>query len=184
MFYKKRICKNCKKEFMAKMPAHSFCGSEKEKTGCSYINFLNYNKKRSKILRLSEKYKIYRETRKEYDRLRGLKRRSRKGYKKERRAEYQKYITFISFHFRKYKQNAKERQLFFTLTEKDFQLMWQAPCFYCKQFIKYIGIDRVDNSKGYIKENCVPCCSICNKMKLTMSKEKFIGHCKLISNNF
>lgn len=40
------------------------------------------------------------------------------------------------------------------------------------------GIDRVDNSKGYTLSNSVPCCSTCNKMKLTLSKEEFFGAIK------
>ena len=31
---------------------------------------------------------------------------------------------------------------------------------------KVQGIDRVDNSKGYSPENCVPCCATCNRIKL------------------
>ena len=34
---------------------------------------------------------------------------------------------------------------------------------------KYNGVDRVDNSLGYIKENCVACCKICNNAKSTLS---------------
>jgi 5-methylcytosine-specific restriction endonuclease McrA len=28
------------------------------------------------------------------------------------------------------------------------------------------GIDRVDNSIGYTPDNCVPCCTQCNRIKL------------------
>jgi len=36
------------------------------------------------------------------------------------------------------------------------------------------GIDRVDNSKGYISSNCVPCCKVCNIAKRDLSQDKFI----------
>jgi len=35
------------------------------------------------------------------------------------------------------------------------------------------GVDRVDNTKGYTKENCVPCCKICNRLKSDLTKEEF-----------
>ena len=34
------------------------------------------------------------------------------------------------------------------------------------------------NKKGYIIENCVPCCKRCNWMKSDMNKEEFISHIK------
>jgi len=37
----------------------------------------------------------------------------------------------------------------------------------------YNGIDRVDNSLGYVKENCKSCCFRCNKIKRDMSLEEF-----------
>ena len=46
--------------------------------------------------------------------------------------------------------------------------------------ISYNGIDRLDNSKGYEKENTVTCCGICNKMKLTLTLKEFIEQCSQI----
>ena len=34
---------------------------------------------------------------------------------------------------------------------------------------RYTGIDRVDNGRGYEKDNVVPCCEACNNSKRTMS---------------
>jgi hypothetical protein len=36
--------------------------------------------------------------------------------------------------------------------------------------IEYNGIDRVDNEKGYLVENCVPCCFTCNSLKKSVTK--------------
>lgn len=44
------------------------------------------------------------------------------------------------------------------------------------------GIDRIDSDKGYTKENCVPCCSTCNRMKLDLSVSDFYTHIKQILN--
>lgn len=38
------------------------------------------------------------------------------------------------------------------------------------------GIDRIDSSKGYNKENCVPCCFLCNKMKSNLYYKDFLHH--------
>ena len=35
------------------------------------------------------------------------------------------------------------------------------------------GIDRIYSTKGYSVNNCVPCCTMCNKMKLNYSLEDF-----------
>jgi hypothetical protein len=45
------------------------------------------------------------------------------------------------------------------------------------------NLDRVDNSKGYLKNNCVVCCSICNTMKSDLKREDFIGNVIKIANN-
>lgn len=97
----------------------------------------------------------------------------------------------------KHRQNAKERDL---ITEIDFDLFYKISkmsCHYCgslpksgywenssyrkewnKPFISN-GLDRFDNSKGYIKDNVIPCCIRCNRAKNDMSieewKEKIIA---------
>ena len=53
-------------------------------------------------------------------------------------------------------------------------MFWGIPCSYCGVNIKTIGIDRVDNTKHYELNNCVSCCSTCNKMKMNLTKDKFI----------
>ena len=44
------------------------------------------------------------------------------------------------------------------------------------------GIDRLDSSKGYTINNCVPCCSKCNLMKSNFKKEDFLQHISKIYN--
>ena len=67
--------------------------------------------------------------------------------------------------------------------------MFQKNCHYCgvepNQFPKgnwaksynglfiYNGIDRKDNKIGYLLENCVSCCTICNRAKHSLSEEDF-----------
>lgn len=85
-----------------------------------------------------------------------------------------------------YKKNAIKRNYSFELSKEEFKQIITQPCFYCgkketqekrdKQnngSFKYTGIDRYDNTKGYIKGNCVPCCKTCNMMKGTMAVIEF-----------
>lgn len=83
-----------------------------------------------------------------------------------------------------YKQNAKVRKLEFKLSKDDFEEITSKPCYYCGDFSKgYNGIDRYDSKIGYIKENCVPCCEICNKMKLNYNINDWLSHMNKILNH-
>lgn len=46
------------------------------------------------------------------------------------------------------------------------------------------GIDRIDSSIGYTKENTVPCCKFCNCAKNTMSVDEFKNWATRLYNNF
>ena len=48
-----------------------------------------------------------------------------------------------------YKSKAKQRDIPFDLTFREFEMFWQKPCGYCGAAIKTVGLDRVDNDKGY-----------------------------------
>jgi len=86
-----------------------------------------------------------------------------------------------------YKRGAIERGLEWNLTEEEFDHITAMNCFYCGQLpsrekitrgnngsFVYNGIDRKDNSRGYLTDNIVPCCSICNRAKRAMSFNDFI----------
>ena len=88
--------------------------------------------------------------------------------------------------YKSYEDSAKTRGLGFELTKEEFVEITSLNCAYCgvapgqishRDFGNgnyiYNGIDRVDNSIGYIKENIVPCCFICNRAKGASSKEGF-----------
>jgi len=68
-----------------------------------------------------------------------------------------------------YKRVAVDKGRIFELSYDECEQYFLSNCFYCDS--KAIqgeiinGIDRIDNSKGYFLENCVPCCSMCNIMK-------------------
>ena len=79
-----------------------------------------------------------------------------------------------------YKKNAKKRNIDFNLTKEDFYFLTQQKCHYCGDMKEYNGIDRIDSNKGYELNNCVPCCEICNKMKLDYSYDFWIDHMKKV----
>jgi hypothetical protein len=89
--------------------------------------------------------------------------------------------------YNKYKCSARYRNLEFNLSKEEFTSLTKQKCYYCgiepKQSIETVckngnyifnGVDRIDNSKGYTLDNCVPCCGICNKAKRDMTYNEFI----------
>ena len=70
-----------------------------------------------------------------------------------------------------------------TLTKEDFLELIQKCCFYCTYLNEeeVNGIDRIDNAKGYSKENCVSACKVCNRMKHILHPVFFIEKARLIA---
>lgn len=81
-----------------------------------------------------------------------------------------------------YLVGAQRRGHSFELSYDEFLVLHNAPCAYCGDTESY-GIDRVDNSAGYTKENCVPCCTVCNHMKWGYTKDKFIAQAQKIAQH-
>ena len=79
-----------------------------------------------------------------------------------------------------YKSNAKSRNIPFKLTFEQFKSFWKKPCWYCNNSIVTIGLDRVDNSKGYSVTNVVSCCEVDNKSKLDKSRDDYLEHCRKV----
>lgn len=84
-----------------------------------------------------------------------------------------------------YQKRAEQKQ--FGFDANSIVDLFRQPCFYCGDATRYengepvCGVDRVDNSRGYVAENMVPCCTICNFMKGSFSLEEFLDHCVKIS---
>jgi len=97
--------------------------------------------------------------------------------------------------YKKYKTNAVNRNIPFEILEYDFFELLKNNCQYCgdepKQIFKvnnrsvfYNGIDRVDNSIGYTKDNCVSCCWICNRFKQNLTPDEMLKHVDKIHKHF
>lgn len=86
--------------------------------------------------------------------------------------------------FWRYRMRAKARGYDFGLTFEQFSgLLSDASCVYCDATGK-MGLDRVDNSRGYQTDNVVPCCRYCNTMKQTAKKQEFIQKCIQIADKY
>jgi len=93
--------------------------------------------------------------------------------------------------FRQYRDTAVRRDFCFLLTPEEFKAFIGKNCVYCgspprlsifsasekwkrkEKRLHYNGIDRVDSDIGYVIDNCVSCCSICNRAKYDLSLEEF-----------
>ena len=81
--------------------------------------------------------------------------------------------------------NAEERKRIVEMTKDEIMDITDLPCVYCGKEtidgVKRNGIDRMDNSVGYVLSNCVPCCEICNYMKQSLDPHTFVERCGQIS---
>lgn len=108
-----------------------------------------------------------------------------KRYNKKNRDSIKKYMTEYNSRYIKTKTSKfhqwktrvehllKKRGISSSMTREEWESFWQKPCEYCGNKIETIGIDRIDNTKGYALDNCNPCCSICNRTKGQLSLEEF-----------
>lgn len=106
--------------------------------------------------------------------------------KTREQVELHERYAFYRDRAKKKKKNLNEN-FEFELTEKEFDEITKQKCFYCGGYSlstryhgNYCGIDRVDNHKGYTKENIVPCCNICNQMKMQRNPYEWLQQMKKI----
>ena len=101
-----------------------------------------------------------------------------------------KGVALLNYVYNSYKHSAKVKGLKFNLTKDQIKEIITKDCHYCgmppsneyssKHFagakdFKRHGIDRKDNSEGYVLDNCVPCCKSCNYLKRHYNYEEFIN---------
>lgn len=62
---------------------------------------------------------------------------------------------------------AKRRGFDWNIKKEDYSYLVKSICHYCSGPLEAcgVGLDRIDNKKGYILGNIVPCCGTCNKIK-------------------
>lgn len=80
--------------------------------------------------------------------------------------------------FQSFIKGALKRGLPVSITFEEFANIVHKPCVYCGYYDEesIVGIDRIDSSRGYVLENCVACCGVCNIMKSDHPLQYFIEH--------
>lgn len=90
-----------------------------------------------------------------------------------------------------YKGSARRRNIPFELSREELVTITSANCYYCgaqpamkeakpSGIFIHNGIDRLNNKQGYVQNNCVPCCTLCNNMKHKLDQATFLAHIKKI----
>lgn len=101
-------------------------------------------------------------------------------------SKYCKYFERAGeYKFSKFLSETKSRNISISINENDRHNIISKPCHYCKNNFNKTGcggIDRINSSFGYHKENIVPCCKTCNLMKNIQSKDEFYSRIKKIYN--
>lgn len=73
-----------------------------------------------------------------------------------------------------YRKNAKSRGVVFELDRAHFIDLVTDSCYYCGEPPSPVnGVDRVNNSSGYVTDNVVTACRWCNQSKRAKTKEWF-----------
>lgn len=99
-------------------------------------------------------------------------------------SKQEEIIISVSELWRSIQKGAYNRELLFTITETDFERLAILPCYYCGFYSKtrLNGIDRIDNNKGYIIDNCITCCKMCNIIKNSQHPNEFLDKIDCIIN--
>jgi len=104
----------------------------------------------------------------------------------ERNEFYKKWSVYIhkvpTPHIYVKRITEEKRGLEYSLTKEQYEELIYKPCYLCG-FKNTVGngLDRQDNSIGYIYENVLTCCSTCNMMKSFYNKDDFIGQMRKIA---
>ena len=104
-------------------------------------------------------------------------------------------VAALNYTIGQIKREAKRRGYDFRLAREKVRELSIQDCYYCgkaptvKKFgnsrglFGWNGIDRVDNSKGYVEGNVVACCTMCNVMKLDHTVKRFLEHVTKITKH-
>lgn len=115
----------------------------------TYHNYLDSVCKTCKCLQRQKHHKINKDRENAYQKIR-------------KRSYIGRYNTL--------RDRVKKSNIELCLTENQYIVLIDSPCYYCNNKLGLppetgIGLDRLDNSKGYIEGNVVSCCEFCNCIK-------------------
>jgi len=97
------------------------------------------------------------------------------------------YLSKSIPNYKTYQKSANSRNLVFTLSEKEFSDIVKQSCYLCglaTSDTNKNGIDRFNNEKGYLLDNCKPCCGHCNLLKKDMEYTEIRRIAEGINTNY
>lgn len=104
-------------------------------------------------------------------------------------------VAQLSAKWRYLNQGAKVRGLLVFFLKEAHDQLCLSNCYWCGKnpqlphgnghipkdlVIPVNGVDRRDNSLGYVEGNVVSCCATCNEMKMDRAEEEFLAHCRRV----
>jgi hypothetical protein len=99
-----------------------------------------------------------------------------RNYKEERK-------QFLETYYKMFLKESLKRGYTVELNFENYTELVSKECYYCGFYNskEAIGIDRINNDLHYTKENSVPCCETCNRIKHINHPVFFINKAKIIS---
>ena len=97
-------------------------------------------------------------------------------------------VAFLNHMYKHCERLAKRRKIEFGLSKEEYHVLIIGNCHYCGiepqeptgsykkwsySLFPINGIDRIDSTKIYTRDNCVSCCKWCNQAKSTMTQDQF-----------
>lgn len=99
---------------------------------------------------------------------------------------YAKQKTDTKYRLKYYKYSAEKRKIKYNVDDAVMIELFNGDCIYCGRKIDDVeinGVDRIDNKIGYVEENIVSCCKMCNYMKCDLDMYTFIKKCEHIATH-
>lgn len=110
--------------------------------------------------------------------------------------KFEKGVASFNVLYKQYEGGAKRRNIGWSLTKDEFRELTSKDCYYCSSEPKttisrrgtngeytYNGVDRKNSKESYNWNNCVPCCSICNFLKMDLDYLLFLNQIRKIYEN-
>ena len=181
LILEEKVCTRCKQIFLVTSKYFTF--DKRNKNGLqSECRYCHIKRNKDYARRNKDKIKEYKKNyyKENIDRIK----KRQKEYSEKNKDKRIKHQSTPKYKFNAYWNGAKARNIFWGLSLEQFIEFWQKPCIYCGDSIKTIGLDRINNNLGYIKDNIVSCCEVCNRMKMKYTVEEFINKCRKITKKF
>lgn len=187
----RKLCLNCKEEKLLSefsILKSTITGYEYKCRKCVSEYGKEYRKRRPEMYEKAKER--HRNFMKEYTKIAWQKDKKNPNRIMERKRDLIKWKATLKGRFVCWRKSAKKRQISWDLSFEDIKDI-PLTCHYTGETLSLeahlyntISLDRIDNSKGYTKDNVVFCGKLVNNMKNTQTKSNFIKMCRMVSNNF